>query len=191
MPRLKNDRHEAFAVEYAVTQHGTKSALAAGVSAASAATAAVRLLKRADVRKRIAELKRDVTDRTLMRVSADRSWVLQQLVENAEDAKEARDRAARNRALELIGKELGMFVDRRMDVKSPLDELSAAELRDLLDRIRAGSPLLDVTPTRADDSAIADSSTRTVDFIELSATTHLETVPAAPEQGEMGADDVV
>lgn len=169
-----------------------------GVTSSTASSAATRVLKRPDVQRRINELKQKVTASTLARVSMDRTWVMERLKDNAEGALEARDRAAANRALELIGKEMGMFIDRKQEIKSPLDELTADELRDLLDRIRAGSPLLDVTPTRADHVSIADSSTPTSEIIELSASDVPRSAPDTPESGGSGggnegleADDVV
>ena len=45
-----------------------------------------------------------------------REWVLEQLVDNASKAKAAGDFGPSNQALNLLGKELGMFVDKTENV---------------------------------------------------------------------------
>lgn len=45
------------------------------------------------------------------RFVVDRQWVLSKLIENATNTQESNPSAS-NKALELIGKEIGMFVDR-------------------------------------------------------------------------------
>ncbi len=57
-----------------------------------------------------------------------REWVLAELALNVEEAKAKGDRAAINRSLELIGREIGMFVERKVDIRSPLEGLSADQL---------------------------------------------------------------
>lgn len=98
---------------------------------------------------RVKELQEQAEKAVIQAVAVDKQWVLQQLVLNAQDAREAKDRSAANRALELVGKELGMFVDRKMDVKSPLDALNAQQLKaltDLLDRLGEGTDADPVAP---------------------------------------------
>ena len=59
----------------------------------------------------------------------DRAWVLEELRANLERHKETNGAVA-NRALELIGKELGLFINRK-DItvrKDDLDDLSGKEL---------------------------------------------------------------
>lgn len=135
----------------AYSQHGngTRAAIEAGYSPGGnsngAASRAVELLRRPLVKARIAELHSVVARLSLKAVSVDRAWVLKMLIENAESAVKAEDRPSANRALELVGKELGMFIDRKMDVKSPLDALTAQELTALVELIDRGG-LLDITP---------------------------------------------
>jgi hypothetical protein len=45
-----------------------------------------------------------------------REWVLERLVDNAKAAREAGDFGPSNQALNLLGKELGMFVERTENV---------------------------------------------------------------------------
>lgn len=66
-----------------------------------------------------------------------RHWVLQQLVDNVQQAKALDDLSPANKALELIGKELGMFVDRR-EVGQPgeFERLTDAELADTVAKLQ-------------------------------------------------------
>ncbi len=80
-----------------------------------------------------------------------REWVIEQLIDNVQIAKSVKpvtdaegnpigefrvDLSNANRALELLGKELGMFIERKMTVKSPLDELPLQEQQQLLEIIK-------------------------------------------------------
>lgn len=66
-----------------------------------------------------------------------RDWVLQQLVGNVQQAQQLDDLSPANKALELIGKELGMFVDRR-EVGQPgeFERLTDAELTDAYTKLQ-------------------------------------------------------
>jgi hypothetical protein len=48
-----------------------------------------------------------------------------------------RDALAVNRALELLGRELGMFIERRQDVKDELDTLSSEQRASLIAALKA------------------------------------------------------
>jgi len=109
MPTLPNQRHEAFA-----------QALAGGTSASEAyrragyrpdRAAASRLSAKVYIKTRVSELQ----GITAERVVVDRQWVLARLIESAQKNQETNP-AASNKALELIGKELGMFVERSENV---------------------------------------------------------------------------
>lgn len=128
MPQLPNAMHERFAQARARGLDGTASAIEAGYAERSARVRACELNKRPDVAARIEELRAQVEKAVVREIAISREWVLQQLVANAQDARAANDRGAANRALELIGKEMGMFIDRKMDVKNPLDALSTQQL---------------------------------------------------------------
>ncbi len=60
---------------------------------------------------RIKELTARVTDKAIERTAITKEWVLRELLDNAELAKADGSWAARNRSLELVGKEIGMFGD--------------------------------------------------------------------------------
>jgi phage terminase small subunit len=87
-------------------------------------------------------------------IAIEKSWVMAKLVTVVEQAMEAQPIVnkkgeevgytnqlnAANRALELLGKEMGMFIDRKMNVPAdPLDGLTTAELRELL-KVVDGDP---------------------------------------------------
>ncbi|PGH52757.1 hypothetical protein CRT60_22690 [Azospirillum palustre] len=132
MAALTNTLHERFAQNVARGLNGTKAAVEAGYGPNNAAAQACKLQKRDDVKERIAELRAASERAVVQEIAADRAWVMQKLVANVDGAQAAGNLNAMNRALELIGKELGMFVDRTMEVKSPLDGLSATQLQALV-----------------------------------------------------------
>jgi len=116
-------RRERFAREYLIDLNGTRAAVAAGYSPATAAVTASRLLKDAKVRALIGEAQADL----MAEADIDAAWVLAALRDNYERAMTAvpvYDRegnptgeytyqgAVANRSLELIGKHIGMFVER-------------------------------------------------------------------------------
>jgi hypothetical protein len=65
---------------------------------------------------------------------------------------ESEDATAANRALELLGRELGMFVERRQDVKDELDALPADQRRALIEAMKAA---LEARQARALDGVVA------------------------------------
>jgi hypothetical protein len=72
-------------------------------------------------------------ERVSERVAITKEWVLRELLDNAELAKADGSWAARNRSLELVGKEIGMFGD----VQPPpppqrLEDLPTAILEQIL-----------------------------------------------------------
>ena len=166
MPPLKNPRHEAYAQRRARGATQGAAAVEAGFSEHTARTTGSKIEKHQTVRARIEELRaqadrkralqarrqsKDITDVLAM----DQTWVLDRLRKVFGKAMDMGQLAAANRALELIGKELRMFVDRksvtidrieRMDVKqlqAAITEIDGklAELRHTLPPV-----MIDVTP---------------------------------------------
>lgn len=133
MARLKNDNWEKFAQAMARGVNQTNSALEAGYSTTSAHVRGCELAKRKDVRARIEELQQRAEKAAVAALAVDRQWVLRELVANVEAARDSKNQNAVNRALELVGKEIGMFIDRKMDVKSPLEALNASQLQQLIE----------------------------------------------------------
>ncbi len=140
MPALQDPRLEIIAQRLAdgATQAEAYAAAYGSKSLTSAKTAASRLLsnvnKRATVDNRVAEVlgERDSARMTALQTEAkktglNKAWVLEQLRTNYERAMQAEpviregqptgefryEGSVANKALELIGKELGMFIERR------------------------------------------------------------------------------
>jgi hypothetical protein len=155
MPAIPNARHELFAQNIVKGMTSRDAYRAAGFKSDSdAATdaSASRLLSSAKVSERIMELQAKAADETVL----TKAWVIERLIRNVERAMTAEpvlDREGKptgeytyqgsvaNRALELLGKEQGMFVDRK-EVGKPgqfenldnkqLDEAIARETRELM-----------------------------------------------------------
>ena len=151
MPTLENAQHEKFVQELVKGKNHGEAYLAAGYKAKStsvASAAATRLLKDEKIQARLGELHDAAKFAALETVSVTRAWVLEKLVENVHRALQAEpvldsdgtptgeykyNGNVANRALELLGKEVGMFIDRK-EVGKPGDfsNLSDAELLDLI-----------------------------------------------------------
>lgn len=133
MPHLSVLKHEHFANHLASGMTQERAYKACGLKSKNPAQAASALFKKAEIKARVRELVDMIGDRVKERAVAhsamDKEWVMSwlrvQVVEGGTSA-------VRNRALELIGKEIGMFADR--DSKEPvrLEDLSTADLKRLL-----------------------------------------------------------
>jgi phage terminase small subunit len=152
MPALKDKRRELFC-QHVVSGMTASAAYAAAGYKADDGNAA-RMRAKPDVVARIEELSAKVEAKVVETVGIGRSYVIEQLRRNAEiamgdrlvkvvkqtksedDPMEVevtmRDAAAANKALELIGKELGMFSEPEPeDKKSPLEGIPVDRLEDL------------------------------------------------------------
>lgn len=133
-----------FVEEYLKDMNATQAAIRSGYSADSAAQQGERLLRNADVAAEVAKAIGARSDR----VQVDQDWVLSRLVQVAERCMQAEpvtdregeptgeyrfEAAGANRALELVGKHLGMFTE-KLDVKLQSD--IAARLEGLRARRR-------------------------------------------------------
>lgn len=114
-----NPKQEKFIEEYLVDFNGTQAAIRAGYSRKTAASQASDLLKLPHVSEALARARKEQKANSTQRAETNeltRQWVLDSLRANAIDAiadsNERKDRTAANRALELLGKEIGMFKDR-------------------------------------------------------------------------------
>jgi hypothetical protein len=124
--------HEKFCRAFVRGVTGTQAAIEAGYSAPSASVASSRLLKREEIQRRIATLREMHGLVPGKPAKVDRQWVMDSLVRNVEAALAANDRAAANRGLELLGREYGLFTEKRVVAQDPLDGLTAVELQRLL-----------------------------------------------------------
>ena len=123
-----NERQRRFVDEYLVDLNATQAAIRAGYSEKTSYSQAHDLLKKPEIQARIAELRAAQVERTQL----DADYVLAGLRREAETGLHSGEpNTARIRALELIGKHQGMFVD-RAEVGAPGDftGLSDEELRE-------------------------------------------------------------
>ncbi len=160
MPALSKPRYKTFCRNVAAVMSGAEALRQVGGGGTTAANGAYRLQQRPELKARIEELKQAIAEqaqatiteraaavaaevkieaevrqrvRTLeIREQPTREWVLSELALNVEEAKQKGDRGSINRAVELIGAEIGMFLARKMEVKSPLEGLDANQLVALL-----------------------------------------------------------
>lgn len=78
--------------------------------------------------------------KAIARAAVDKEWVLRELVKNVRRAKVEKDFNAVNRSLELVGKELCMFIDRKEIRTGPLTNLTDEQLIELTAALDAGLP---------------------------------------------------
>lgn len=144
MAVLTNARHERFAQELAAGKTATEAYTLAGYKPDDGH--ASRLAGNGRIVERVAELQ----GRAAEGVVLTKQWVIEKLIENVDRAMQAipvTDREGRetgeftyegsvaNKALELLGKEQGMFVDRK-EVGKPgeFERMNADELREHIRR---------------------------------------------------------
>lgn len=139
MPSI-TPKQERFCQEYIVDYNGAQAAVRAGYAANSARKTASRLLTNADILARVRKLQREQT----ARLALTQDYVLQQLVDTyrccrepepvlvydpdaggmVESGKYQFDSKGALRALELIGKHLGMYQDKlKLDAKLDTGQL--------------------------------------------------------------------
>jgi len=109
MSALHNSRREQFTQLVATGRTPAEAYASVGYAEKTAYTCGPRLLKKISVQARVSELQRTVATAAVTRAMFDREFVLRELMDNALQAKQNREWSASNRALELLGKELGMF----------------------------------------------------------------------------------
>lgn len=143
-----NPKQQRFVEEYLCDLNATQAAIRAGYSERTAYSQGQRLLKHAEVQKAIIEGQQKRAER----VELSQDWVLARLIENVERSMQAEPVLDSdgiptgeykyagnwaNKALELLGKHLGMFVERHevtgkgggpIETRSELAGLSVEEL---------------------------------------------------------------
>ncbi len=137
MPVLSDPKREKFASLLSSGKSLTEAYKSAGYNAKHPGKAGSALAKRADVKSRVEELRRKISNevarQTAHKVALTKEWVIEKLVENAQEALSVKGGSAvANRALELLGKELGLF--REPEVKAPvkLEDLPQETLEAML-----------------------------------------------------------
>lgn len=135
MPALSNPRHELFAQNLAKGMSQDAAYEAAGFKPSR--SNASMLAAKQNIIERLAEL----TARAADAVVLSKSWVIERLIQNVDRAMQYEeimrgdqgtgefkyDGGVANKALELLGKEIGMFVDRKEVRTGALDDLDADE----------------------------------------------------------------
>jgi phage terminase small subunit len=119
-----NRRQLTFVREYLKDRNVTQAAIRAGYSKKGAHVAGYRLLRDDRIIRVIRDLELDMMRQAVI----DEAWVLKHLKENCVRAIEAEEFAVVNRSLELIGKQIGMFVD-RANVNLLIDQIETIEVR--------------------------------------------------------------
>jgi phage terminase small subunit len=122
MAELK-PKEERFCQEYVIDYNGTQAAIRARYKESDAANRATRLLKKAEVSARIHELEKEIAQR----LGLSQEYVMIQLVQRYDECRTQNDNKNALKALELIGKHLGMF-----EKTKPADGKDNDRLEDML-----------------------------------------------------------
>lgn len=122
MAELK-PKEERFCQEYVIDYNGTQAAIRARYKESDAANRATRLLKKAEVSARIHELEKEIAQR----LGLSQDYVMIQLVQRYDECRAQNDNKNALKALELIGKHLGMF-----EKTKPADGKDNDRLEDVL-----------------------------------------------------------
>lgn len=101
-----------------------------GVIATTAASNAWRLLHRPPVVAYLAKIDAKAETKLVQKIVLTREWIIDQLIDNVQKAKEESDYSASNTALRMLGLEVGMGVERKeLGKAGEFANLSTEELR--------------------------------------------------------------
>lgn len=157
---LKNAKHEHFAQLVSNGESATRAYVVAGYSEKGAHASATRLLRNAEICSRVAQLRafkeaehKQAVSAVIADAALDKAWVLKRLARivdlgmalepvrdeegNVTGELKTANLPAANKALELIGKEAGMFIDRKEIRTGELDGLPHDELKHIRDALLA------------------------------------------------------
>ena len=126
-----NARQQRFVAEYLIDLNGKQSAIRAGYSKKTAEVQASRLLRNVKVAAAIETARSKAAEKA----EVTREWIIEQLRVNAIQCMargETFSPSAANKALELLGKEHRMFIDRRLVGVTNIDDMSEEELLEFL-----------------------------------------------------------
>lgn len=122
------DKQRRFIDEYLIDLNATQAAIRAGYSEKTAQEQSSRLLSNVIVKEEVEKRKKIIQDELNKKAILSKEWIIEQLMDNVMMAKAAEpvldgegnpigeyrtNLAAANKALELLGKEHGMFIDRK------------------------------------------------------------------------------
>ena len=151
MGLLNNPRQEHFAQLVATGQSPAQAYAAAGYEEKTAYTCGPRLLKQPEVRSRVTELQQTVAQTSVRRVALNRERVMNRLSELSHEAQQKGQFSAAVRCEELIGKQLGMFVERVCTWSGRLEDLDPEQLDNYLKQLPAAEQTVDVVPVEASE----------------------------------------
>jgi hypothetical protein len=146
---LENARHEKFARLTAEGLGRKEAYFGAGYSQDAnpkgAANRGSALYRRVEIKARVTELQEALRAQSLEATGLSRQWVLDELKNNAAlaIAGDKKDLAARNKTLELIGKEQGMFKD-QLQIGSLDAELEGKSTHELREMVRSAAQVVGV-----------------------------------------------
>lgn len=133
---LSNYRAEMLAQGYVLHGVKVKAAIEAGYAPSGAASRAGVLMQQQEVKDRIDFLAKKRAESFQEKKELTRQWCIDRMKDLADEALKNREKAIAIKALEMLGREVGAFVERKsIEVNSPLDGLSAVALRSLVDRL--------------------------------------------------------
>ena len=136
MSALKNARWERFAREVARGKSQRDAYKTCGGKAVNPDSAASDLAQKPEVQGRIEELTRRSTNKAMERCAISKTWVMESLRENAVKAmKSPRGSSVANRALELLGTQLGLFRNDAPPIPLTVDDLTTEQLEQLIDNV--------------------------------------------------------
>lgn len=145
MKPLSNPKHEHFCQLVFEGVHPTEAAKQVGYDPDRALITGSELKRKCAAR--LAELENARVERSIEKAGVSKAWVIDHLIENVQMAKQAipvydregnatgeyqQQLPAANKALELIGKEIGMFIERKEVRTGPLGDLTDEQLERLL-----------------------------------------------------------
>jgi len=101
--------HQRFIREFVKHQNGTKAVIDAGYSKNGAAVTANRLLKNPKIKAEIDKILQGMKQNVVKQTRISQAWVIRKLKREARERGEGSSHSARVRAVELIGKHIGMW----------------------------------------------------------------------------------
>lgn len=137
MPILKNAKHERFAQLVAKGLAASNAYKESGYTAEgnAAESAACRLLRNVQIVARVEELKQLAADLAVATIGKSKADVMRALWENHVLARASGEYSASNKALELTGKEMAMFIERKRIGPMDLADLTPEELDQLANQL--------------------------------------------------------